>query len=280
MRVLVATDLSEAANHALCEGAALASSPQDAIAAVYVLPPLPFTKMWLPRPDDEIARITARASEAVQERVHDVIGDQAEVFIEDENDYSAIIRRAESWRADVIAVGSHGASGLAGSFGSVADRVLCNAHCSVLVVRPRIAHGWVLAATDLSDPSLHAVVVAAAEARRRGAQLEVVRAVGFLDAEATYLIGLGTPSATSPPGVYETLTRGLAECVADLGVQAKCKVLDHKTASAIVGECEAIGAELVLVAAQGKTALGRMSLGGVANKVARAAPCSVLVVRP
>jgi nucleotide-binding universal stress UspA family protein len=138
----------------------------------------------------------------------------------------------------------------------------------------------VLAATDLSDPSFHAITAAAAEARRRGAQLEVVRTVGFLDAEASYLIALGTPSITPPPSVYETVEKVLAGCVADLGVKATCKVLDRTAASAIVGECEAIGAELVVLAAQGKTGLGRMAFGGVADKVARAAPCSVLVVRP
>jgi len=47
-----------------------------------------------------------------------------------------ILREAESWRADLIVVGSHG-RGFWGrlALGSVSDAVLHNAPCSVLVVR-------------------------------------------------------------------------------------------------------------------------------------------------
>lgn len=279
MRVLVATDLSDAADVALREGAALASNPQDVLAVVHVLPPLPFIKMWSPDVVDGVERNAVRASEAVRRRSIAVTGGRAEVFVEDGVDYAAIVKRAEAWRADVIVVGSRGRSGLARAFGGVADRVLRSAHCSVLVARPCAARGWVLSATDMSDPSFHAVTAAAGEARRRSAQLEVVHSVGLLDVEASYLIELGTPSITPTPRVYEVAARELSDRVARLGVQARCKVLDRPAAAAIVAECEAIGAELVVVGARGATGLGVLSFGGVADKVARAAPCSVLVVR-
>ncbi len=280
MRVLVATDLSDAADVALREGAALAPTPKDAIAIIHALPPLPIIRQWLPLLGEDAAKLPARAAQAVRERMRGVVGDQAEVFIEHAVDYPAILRRADTWRADVIVVGSHGRSGLSRAFGSVAERVLRHAHCSVLVARPSVARGWVLAATDLSESSSHAITAAAAEARRRGARLEVVHSQGFREVEAKYLFELGTPSVTPTPMVFDVATRELSECVTRLHVDAVCKVIDCPEATAIVNEAETLGAELVVVGARGRTGLNLLSLGGVGEIVARKAPCSVLVVRP
>jgi nucleotide-binding universal stress UspA family protein len=48
----------------------------------------------------------------------------------------------------------------------------------------------------------------------------------------------------------------------------------------IVSLAESLPAALVVVGAHERTGLGRMTLGSVAEAVVRAAPCSVLVVRP
>ncbi len=165
MRVLVATDLSDAADVALREGAALASAPGAALAVIHVVPELPFLQSWPSRPGDEEAKIAARAIETTRARTHKVVGERAEVFVELGVDYAAIIKRAEAWDADLIVVGSHGRSGVARAFGGVAERVLRHAPCSVLVARPAGARGWVLAATDLSPPSFAAIT----SGGRRGA---------------------------------------------------------------------------------------------------------------
>jgi nucleotide-binding universal stress UspA family protein len=278
LRVLAATDLSDAADVALHEAAAMASTPKGALAVAHVLPAPPFIEMWAPHLGGGDAKIADRASEAVRARVRSVVGAEAEVFVEDGVEYAAIIRRAEVWRADVIVVGSSGRSGLSRVFGGVAERVLRHAHCNVLVARPTASRGWVLAATDLSDPSFPAITAAAAEARRRGAKLQVVRALGFLDVEARYLLA-PEPSTWPQQEVYEVAANELSECAARLHVDATCKVLDRPAVAAIVGQAESIGAELIVVGARGSTGLIRLSLGTVAEKVARTAPCSVLVVR-
>jgi nucleotide-binding universal stress UspA family protein len=280
MRVLVATDLSDAADVALREGVALAPGPRDALAVVHPLPPLPFLKAGLPQLGDDAARLSARASQAVHKRMRSVVGNRAEVFIENVVDYEAILGRAEAWGTDVIVIGSHGRSGLARAFGGLVEQVLRHARCSVLVARPSVARGWVLAASGQSDPSFHAITAAAAEARRRRAQLEVVHSLGFLDVEVRYLVELGTASVHPTPLVFDAATGELSDCVARLNIHATCKVLDRPEAAAIVGEAEALGAELVVVGARGRTGLNLLFLGRVAEKVALAAPCSVLVVRP
>jgi nucleotide-binding universal stress UspA family protein len=277
MRVLVATDLSDGADTALREGAALAATSNDALAIVHALPQPSFVGTWTARPSGDAEHRARRAHQLIDERVSSVLGRPVEAYV-----YAAILTRAETWSADIVVLGSHGPSGIARAFGgSVVDRVVRHAPRSVLVARASKARGWVLAASGLSKPSLGAVAAAAVEARRRQARLEVVHAMGFLDAEARYLLELVTPAVDpEPPSVFEVAARELARCIGRLQIDAKCKVLDRPAAAAIVGEADAIGAELVVVGARGKTGLGRLVPGGVAEHVARTASCSVLIARP
>jgi nucleotide-binding universal stress UspA family protein len=276
--VLIATDLSEAADIAVREGAAMADRPADALAVVHVIPSMVREGYFSTRDDQREAQakqVVERATRALRDRVK-AAAPQAELFVDEGRDYASIVRRAETWRADVVVLGSHGRTGLSRVLGDVADKVVRHAHCSVLVARPSTARGWVLAATDLSEPSLAAVKAAGAEARRRGAQLRVVQAVGLLHVEVSYLL---EPSISRQGTEFDSMRAMLREAVAKLGVEATCDILDAPAASAIVREAEALGAELVVVGMRGRTGLSRIGIGSVAEKVVRAAPCSVLVAR-
>ncbi|MGO8993878.1 MAG: universal stress protein [Polyangiaceae bacterium] len=276
MRVLVATDLSESSAVALREGAALASSPSDALAAVHVLPP--FKTVSAAVLDLSAADVSARAARAVRSQVakitdrrHDI-----EVFIDEGYAHVHILQRAEAWHADVVVVGTHGRLGLAHVLGGVAERVARGGRCRVLVARPQSTRGWVLVATNLSQRSLRAVTVAADEARRRGARLKVVQSVGFVELEMIYVLDLES-SLTSRTSAAQLLS----ETIAGLGVTAECDVLERSPAAAIVGEAEEIGAELIVVGARGATSLSpltELAPGGVTDRVVRHALCSVLIV--
>jgi nucleotide-binding universal stress UspA family protein len=267
MRILVATDLSEAADAALLDGTSRASA-RDALGVVHVLPPA-----LAKSPPNE------RRIAAIRQRIGRVVERPHEVFVEAGWAHAEIVRRAGAWHADLVVVGAHGLSGEGEHVGGVAARVVRNAPCDVLVVRPTVARGWVLAATDLADPALHAIFAAAEEARRRGARLEVVQARGFLDIEATYLLELGSPSLGAHRRRSAVADERLAGVLERAGVDATSKILDKPPAAAVVRRASLIGAELIVVGAPLKTGLARLSFGGVAEKVIRAAPCSVLAVR-
>jgi len=50
-----------------------------------------------------------------------------------------ILEEAKNWNCDLIVMGSHGRKGFAKFFlGSVAEKVVCNAHCSVEVVKDKM----------------------------------------------------------------------------------------------------------------------------------------------
>jgi nucleotide-binding universal stress UspA family protein len=198
-------DLNDPGDTALRAAVALASTSADALAVVYVHVGPPFLEKSCPDLNRQVATTSGRPSETVRERMRSVSARQAEVFVEEGVESEAILRRARSWDADVVVVGISGRSGLSShAFGGVAERVLHQAHCTVLVARPQAASGWVLAATDLADPAFPALKTAAAVARRRGAKLEVVRALGFIEVEARYLLA---PSA--PPFLRKGSTRSL-----------------------------------------------------------------------
>ncbi len=257
----------------------MASGPADALAVVHVIAPPRLLDPYLPSRAEDRTEVRAGASAAVEERMRRVCERRAEVFIEDGPEYVEIALRAERWNADVVVVASHGRSGVASLLGGVAEALVRHVQCSVLVARAGTGRGWVLAATDLSELSLPAIAVASAEARRRGARLEVVRAVGFLEAQASYALELGTPSVSPTPNVFEVAARELGETLDRLRVDGTCKIVDRPAAAAIVGEAEAIGAELIVVGSRGRSGLARLLLGNVAERVMRAATCSVLVVR-
>jgi nucleotide-binding universal stress UspA family protein len=266
-RILVATDLSEGADEALRQGAAVAARRNSPFAAVHV------HNAHLP------GAHRGGGSELLRERVQHVTGlPTAELFVDEGRDYAKIIERAEQWHADLIVVGGHGHAGHRHVFGDVAERVVRYAHVSVLVARAPHGHGGVLAATDLSKPSLPALLAGAEEARGRGTRLMVVQAIGFLDIEATYLLRPMTPSAERN-SEFGARARQLGSVVEQLGIEATCEILDAPAAAAIVHQATAMNAELVVVGTRGKTGLKRVLLGSVAEKVVRTAPCSVLVVR-
>jgi nucleotide-binding universal stress UspA family protein len=282
MRVLVATDLSPAADVALAAGAAEAASRADVLGFVNALPMPEYAAVFSAHEAafaKRRAELKARTTAAIRERVrHAGLGD-AEVFVDEGRAAATILRRAETWRADLIVVGSHGHAGLSRVLGGTTAKVVHHAHCPVLVARNTSARGWVLAATDLSDPSLPAIQVAAAQARRRGARLKVVKVVGFSDMEFAYLLELASPAMSKELPALAPMREALRAAVAKLGIDAKSELVDAPAAAGIVREAETLEAELVVIGTHGPNGLARLGLGSVADKVVRAAPCSVLVVR-
>jgi nucleotide-binding universal stress UspA family protein len=270
MRILIATDLSRGSDEAIRQGTAFASK-EDALGVVITTP-------GGEREAEPSLPTKARAD--VFDQVARVADRDVEIFVDEGVDYAGIVARAEAWHADLVVVGSYGRSGLPRALGHVAERTVRYAHCDVLVARASTGKGPVLAATDLSQPSLGALVAGAQQASRRGVSLEVVHAIGFLDVEATYVIDQATPGISLATSDDEAFRLPLVQAVRRLGIDAECKILRNPAAVAIVKEADAIGAELVVVGTHGSTGLARLMLGSVAEKVIRAAGCSVLLVRP
>lgn len=192
------------------------------------------------RAEAEAARLEAEAQLAGAPRM------RAQVV----NGYAAktLLAHADAMNADVIAVGSHGNSRLAGILlGSVATHVIHEARCSVLVARgealPAGPPARILVGVDASPSSTEAVAVAEALAASTGARVRHLTATG------------GKALPTDAALLAELDARPPVEALVDASRKS----------------------DLLVVGSRG--AHGLAALGSVAERVAHEAQCPVLIVR-
>lgn len=134
----------------------------------------------------------------------------------------------------------------------------------------------ILAATDFSPASEHAVRRAAWLARDLGAALALAHVI---PAELFQMIETYWYEVTAPPQAEDSLS-GLCERIrAETGVTAS----PHIPAGKIVRElsllAQRLDADLVVVGAKGEHALRDMLFGSTASRLLRACPRALLVVR-
>jgi nucleotide-binding universal stress UspA family protein len=289
--ILVATDLSDPARRALREAGSLAEKRGARLLVLHVAyhaaPIHPVFPQLSQRDVDEEIRIGRKLSEVLNKQVADIVADSVET--ESIVDYGvahvAIVRAAEERDAQLVVIGSRGATGLPRLLlGSVAERVVRYAPCPVLVVRRTEHRGLVLAATDLSDPSLPAVEEAARVARERDLRLGIVHVVELPAQLMSGFSPLGpvpfAPDADTVDQVRAAATTLLEDMLAGLDVEGDVEVIiHHRAAAAIVAKADERAAELLVVGTHGRTGLFRMALGSVAEQVVSHAHCSVLAVR-
>jgi nucleotide-binding universal stress UspA family protein len=142
----------------------------------------------------------------------------------------------------------------------------------------------VLAATDLSDPALIAVRLAALEAILRGLPLAVMYNLDLWPSVVPSLGLLGPiqqqPDAETLVAEKQSAREVLRTQLERIGVKAKLEVTaDNDTTAAIVKTADILHASLVVIGSRGGAGIVRMALGTVAEQVVRYAHCSVMVAR-
>jgi len=133
----------------------------------------------------------------------------------------------------------------------------------------------ILHPTDFSDHSTHAFQLACALTRDYNARLVVLHVV----VPPTVIYGEGI----LPPDP-ELLRREAQEQLAHLlapqaNVRAERRLAEGDPAAEVLSAAEEIGADLIVMGTHGRTGLGRLLMGSVAEEVMRHAPCPVLTTR-
>jgi nucleotide-binding universal stress UspA family protein len=280
--IVAAVRLDESATEVLRQAVEMARHYQVKLHVCHVLPDLLSVRPLFPHLQLEnalrLAEFEAAARGALYSRVAafvDPDGDDCELLVECGTAHSAILRAAERIGAGLIVVG-HGSPGQ--MLSGTPERVVRYAHCPVLVARPA-AGGCVLAATDFSDPATPAVEAAASEAKRRARDLVIIHAIDIVRSVLA-------PDATMPDlppidlldEVRQASRERLDSYVAQFTAQGN--ILTHGPAeTAILEATKSLPADLVVVGTHGRTGMGRLALGSVAEAVVREAGCSTLVVR-
>jgi len=253
--ILVATDLSDAADEAIRQAHAQARLFGARLRVLHVIPSWPGTPMS-PGESQLFDAITTR----VESLVGPIPAGELDIVLDDGLASDVIAKHAEATDTDLVVVGGTGKRGAVRRLlGGVAESVVRTCSRSVLVARPRPGTQRILCAVDFSPASWVTARAAVALHVACGDELEVVHARWSAE-----------PAAE--------LTRRLEGVVAELG-HGIARLVEGAPDIVIPALAADERADLVVIGTTGHGGLGELLLGSVAQAVARNAPCSVLVVR-
>lgn len=285
-KILCPIDFSQGARQAMRVAVQLAKHPETEIELVHsAYQPMAFTGDYAVPPPilQQVADEGRRGLDAAVREITELGAKRVTRRLVTGLPWRAIVEVAEKdATCDLIAIGTAGSGRVARVlFGSVAQNVVRHAPCSVVVVHPsdvprRFAR--VLCPVDFSDSSQHAVDLAAEIVERDGAGLTLLHVIELSEAyfeaphSSQFLREIDQQSSAK-------LDHWAARASAN-GVAVSTRLRMGNTGAQILARLdEEPAVDLVVMGSHGRTGLKRALLGSIAEKIARYAPCPVLVAR-
>ncbi len=201
---------------------------------------------------------------------------------------TAILETAESAHVDLIAMATHGRTGLQRwVYGSVADKVLGGARLPILLVRASETPSAtapirrILVPLDGSDLAERALIPAERLAKAFDAEILLFRVQEFSSYTPDGLIGsmsMVTLDDSLGAMVQEYLTQK-TEKVQSQGLRVRWEKHFGTAAEGILDAAEKRSADLVVMSTHGRSGIGRWIMGSVADRVLRASRTPVLLIR-
>ena len=196
----------------------------------------------------------------------------------------AIVQSIEKLDADLVVMATHGRQGVKRVLlGSVTERTVRTSPVPVLSVKGHGIHESpiqrILLASDFSSHSRQALSLACSLAKRFDAQIDVLH---VLDECPDYV-----KSLSAEIGSFEERARAMGgEHLEAMGREIRAAKLSAKThlrkglaVEMIASEAERLESDLIVMGTRGHTGFAHMTLGSVAERTLRLAPCSVLTTR-
>lgn len=202
----------------------------------------------------------------------------------------AVIKKADDWKPDLIVMGARGHSVFGGRLilGSISQRVLYEARCSVRIARgPRRNTDRpvrLLIGVDNSSDSKAAVEAVCSRSWPVGTE------VGLLAVVDTVMAVIPNPAEPSAVKWIEVddknnwdqvreIFEPLAQRLRSTGLRAEILIRRGDPAEQILEEADTWGADCIFAGAKGTRGIDRLLLGSVSSAVSARAHCSVEVVR-
>ncbi|WP_447974695.1 universal stress protein [Nitrospira sp. Kam-Ns4a] len=290
MRILLAVDASPDSRNAAGMIRHFSEPPtldvlnvvdEDALRHAYISPDMPAACLEAYRKE-----VSEAAERVLHEMGRDLEGRCRQLrLIADVGDAAeSIIATAEEARSDLIIVGQRGMTATPSFLlGGVSQKVATYAPCSVLVVKETPATlDRLVVAIDGSGPSLRTIALLAPGPFRGRVHVTVVTVWPQRPLEA---IGVRAGAAGSSDfGAFvekkgEELLDRVAEQLRRGPYEIATELLHGDPALAVLDSAVRHEAQMIVVGSRGATAIKRLLLGSVSQKVLVYAACSVLIVR-
>lgn len=204
-----------------------------------------------------------------------------------------ILRIADNENATMIAMSTHGRSGLARwALGSVAERVVRASKVPVLLARSftSIAEGAVtqevgkestfkriLVPTDGSERSLAVLPFVKEFAESYGSEILMLSVAVPAMLSPLDVVDFGELEQVAPPHTSDC--RAVASKFAEQGIQVRILSTTGDPASEIIDRCVSESSDLIVMTTHGRSGVSRWMLGSVSEKVLRGASTLLLLVR-
>lgn len=203
----------------------------------------------------------------------------------------AIIRTADQWKPDLIVMGAQGHAVFGGRLilGSISQRVLYEAGCSVRIARSLHKNSdkpvRLLIAVDNSPGSSAAVDAVCSRNWPKGSEAGLITVVDTVFPITPNRDELSTEkwievSDEENWDQVRQLFEPQAEKLRAAGLHAEVLIRRGDPAKQILAEAHTWGADCIFVGAKGARGIDRLLLGSVSSAVSARAHCSVEVVRP
>ncbi|GMV81961.1 MAG: universal stress protein [Planctomycetota bacterium] len=282
-RVLCAMDLTATSHLVLAEAAELAQVYDAHLDVVHVV------EQWDKRYDflvDDLTKsLTKEAKEKVQAelaRLSKTNPVPVNVIVKQGSAVDEIAKAMKERKPDMLVIGAYGGEPDSKEpLGTVAERLLALAPCSVLVYRPCPSTDIerILCATDGSPTARIALDWALDLAAREGLKsIDLVNAyqvpTGYIEAGMTYETARAKMKKLHDEDVAKILSK-----VKDFPMAILPVVDDGPAAEVVCQNAEARRADLIVIGSRGRSVFARFLLGSVTTKVVRNARTPVLVVK-
>ncbi|MDO8617083.1 MAG: universal stress protein [Dehalococcoidia bacterium] len=210
-----------------------------------------------------------------------VLGDAAE----------SILRVAQTEKIDLIALTTHGRSGITRwLFGSIATKLVQASDLPLLVIRPREgapppapAIKKVLVPLDGSDVAQSILPFVEELAKTLGARLVLFHAIAPITAypgfETTQPAALGQVLEEMQEHARQMLARAVEE-LKGRGLAAEAAVTIDLAVDGIIAAAQELKVDLIALGTHGRSGLGRAVMGSVADGVLRRSAVPCLLVHP
>lgn len=284
-KVLLASDGSEFSEGAVREAVSLAKRHESTLHVVSVVEANREYMAYAPDALEKVERKTRWHLDTVRKRAkYEGISCETRTHLSDDPGL-CIVNDAVELGSDVIVIGRRGMSGLRQlMIGSVMAQVVGTAPCNVLVVprQGKSTFSTIIAAIDGSRHSALAAAHALNIAVCNQASLTIVSVVPS-DADNLHNISYAdehrTLIADQQMLAAEQNVRKVKEMAVKRGVPASGLIFSGSPYEAILQSASDRAADLIVLGSHGKTALAKVVIGSVAERVVMLASCSVLVAR-